>query len=158
MAWVKKHENLIALWKFNKRASLVGLQIGYGDFPLRIIEYLSRAKKPYNFVVTAHKNLTYLQKMKEPLVNEKESLYSNSIFPSYQFVVLYLEMISSGQLLLEQMAEKIANKQSKDQINFQIFSSSKDSMSIFKQQVDTGGSLKTCDSQDQLPDLKYIQV
>jgi len=34
----------------------------------------------------------------------------------------------------------------------------KDLIQFSRQQVDTGGSLKTCDSQYQLPNLKYIQV
>ncbi|XP_047156489.1 histidinol-phosphate aminotransferase, chloroplastic-like, partial [Vigna umbellata] len=40
MSWVKKHENLIVLRTFSKRAGLAGLRVGYGAFPLSIIEYL----------------------------------------------------------------------------------------------------------------------
>ncbi|KAJ0524841.1 putative histidinol-phosphate transaminase transcription regulator AUX/IAA family [Helianthus annuus] len=38
MGWVKKHENLIVLRTFSKREGLAGLQVGYGVFPLSIIE------------------------------------------------------------------------------------------------------------------------
>ncbi|KAG7651390.1 Pyridoxal phosphate-dependent transferase [Arabidopsis thaliana x Arabidopsis arenosa] len=44
MKWVKKYENLIVLRTFSKRADLAGLRVGYGAFPLSIIEYLWRAK------------------------------------------------------------------------------------------------------------------
>ncbi|PPR82007.1 hypothetical protein GOBAR_AA38705 [Gossypium barbadense] len=52
MQWVKKHDNLIVLRTFSKRA-LAGLRVGYGSFPLSIIEYLWRAKQPYNVSVAA---------------------------------------------------------------------------------------------------------
>lgn len=35
------------------RAGLAGLRVGYGAFPLSIIEYLWRAKQPYNVSVAA---------------------------------------------------------------------------------------------------------
>lgn len=47
---------------------LAGLRVGYGAFPLSIIEYLWRAKQPYNVSVAAEisacaalKNPTYLE-------------------------------------------------------------------------------------------------
>lgn len=36
-----------------KTAGLAGLRVGYGAFPLSIIEYLWRAKQPYNVSVAA---------------------------------------------------------------------------------------------------------
>ncbi|XP_071723257.1 histidinol-phosphate aminotransferase, chloroplastic-like, partial [Rutidosis leptorrhynchoides] len=53
MTWVKNHENLIVLRTFSKRAGLAGLRVGYGAFPSSIIEYLWRAKQPYNVSVAA---------------------------------------------------------------------------------------------------------
>jgi histidinol-phosphate aminotransferase len=35
------------------RAGLAGLHVGYGAFPLSIIEYMWRAKQPYNVSVAA---------------------------------------------------------------------------------------------------------
>ncbi|KAL7175060.1 hypothetical protein ACSBR2_028796 [Camellia fascicularis] len=77
MQWVKKHENLIVLRTFSKRASLAGLRIGYSAFPLSIIEYLWRAKQPFNVSVTvevstcaALKNPAYLEKVKVALMQE----------------------------------------------------------------------------------------
>lgn len=80
--WVKKHENLIVLRTFSKRAGLAGLRVGYGAFPLSIIEYLWRAKQPYNVSVAAEvsacaalKNREYLENVKEALVHERERLF-----------------------------------------------------------------------------------
>ncbi|XP_058087725.1 histidinol-phosphate aminotransferase, chloroplastic-like [Magnolia sinica] len=83
MEWVKKHENLIVLRTFSKRAGLAGLRVGYGAFPLSIIEYLWRAKQPYNVSVAAEvsacaalQNPAYLEKVKNALVQERERLYN----------------------------------------------------------------------------------
>ncbi|XXG81182.1 hypothetical protein AAC387_Pa09g1878 [Persea americana] len=82
MAWVKKYENLIVLRTFSKRAGLAGLRVGYGAFPLSIIEYLWRAKQPYNVSVAAEvaacaalQNPDYLEKVKNALVQERERIY-----------------------------------------------------------------------------------
>lgn len=82
MSWVKKFENLIVLRTFSKRAGLAGLRVGYGSFPLSIIEYLWRAKQPYNVSVAAEisacaalQNPIYLENVKNALVEERERLY-----------------------------------------------------------------------------------
>ncbi|XP_004307125.1 PREDICTED: histidinol-phosphate aminotransferase, chloroplastic-like [Fragaria vesca subsp. vesca] len=81
MQWVKKYENLIVLRTFSKRAGLAGLRVGYGAFPLTIIEYLWRAKQPYNVSVAAEvsacaalQNPTYLENVKDALLQERERL------------------------------------------------------------------------------------
>ncbi|KAF8072423.1 HISN6B [Scenedesmus sp. PABB004] len=53
MAWVAEHPNLVVLRTFSKCAALAGLRVGYGAFPLGMIEYLWRAKQPYNVSVAA---------------------------------------------------------------------------------------------------------
>ncbi|XP_009366637.2 histidinol-phosphate aminotransferase, chloroplastic [Pyrus x bretschneideri] len=102
MRWVKKHENLIVLRTFSKRAGLAGLRVGYGAFPLSIIEYLWRAKQPYNVSVTAEvsacaalQNPTYLETVKEALLRERERLFNLlkelpflSPYPSYSNFIL----------------------------------------------------------------------
>ncbi|KAL5558474.1 hypothetical protein UlMin_034685 [Ulmus minor] len=82
MQWVKKHENLIVLRTFSKRAGLAGLRVGYGAFPLSIIEYLWRAKQPYNVSVAAEvsacaalQNPTYLENVKDALLQERDRLF-----------------------------------------------------------------------------------
>ncbi|KAH7366436.1 hypothetical protein KP509_18G077900 [Ceratopteris richardii] len=80
--WVKEYENLIVLRTFSKRAGLAGLRVGYGGFPLGIIQYLWRAKQPYNVSVAAEvaacaalKNSDYLEKVKRDLIAERERLF-----------------------------------------------------------------------------------
>ncbi|KAH9757914.1 Aminotran 1 2 domain-containing protein [Citrus sinensis] len=102
MEWVKKHDNLIVLRTFSKRAGLAGLRVGYGAFPLSIIEYLWRAKQPYNVSVAAEvaacaalQNPIYLEKVKEALIKERERLFKLlkdvpflNPYPSYSNFIL----------------------------------------------------------------------
>ena len=46
--WVRRYPNLIVLRTFSKWAGLAGLRVGYGAFPLDIIEHLWKIKQPYN--------------------------------------------------------------------------------------------------------------
>ncbi|XP_052206014.1 histidinol-phosphate aminotransferase, chloroplastic-like [Diospyros lotus] len=102
MQWVKSHENLIVLRTFSKRAGLAGLRVGYGAFPLSIIEYLWRAKQPYNVSVAAEvsacaalTNPAYLEEVKVALVQERERMYKLlkevpflNPYPSYSNFIL----------------------------------------------------------------------
>jgi histidinol-phosphate aminotransferase len=109
MTWVKKHENLIVLRTFSKRAGLAGLRVGYGAFPLSIIEYLWRAKQPYNVSVAAEvsacaalQNPSYLEDVKVALVQERERLFKLlkevpflNPYPSYSNFILC--QVTSGR-------------------------------------------------------------
>lgn len=53
MRWVLERPNLIVLRTFSKSAGLAGLRVGYGAFPAGMIDYLWRAKQPYNVSVAA---------------------------------------------------------------------------------------------------------
>jgi len=129
MKWVKKYENLIVLRTFSKRAGkfwfitlynlnitdiksasknsddisgLAGLRVGYGAFPLSIIEYLWRAKQPYNVSVAgevaalaALSNGKYLEDVRDALVRERERLFGLlkevpflNPYPSYSNFIL----------------------------------------------------------------------
>ncbi len=46
--WVKSYPNLVVLRTFSKWAGLAGLRVGYGAFPLPIMEQLWKIKQPYN--------------------------------------------------------------------------------------------------------------
>ena len=46
--WVPRYPNLIILRTFSKWAGLAGLRVGYGAFPLPIIQHLWKIKQPYN--------------------------------------------------------------------------------------------------------------
>ena len=66
--WVQQHENLVVLRTFSKSAALAGIRVGYGSFPLSMIDYLWRAKQPYNVsaasevaACAALQNMTYLK-------------------------------------------------------------------------------------------------
>ncbi|XP_050282916.1 histidinol-phosphate aminotransferase, chloroplastic-like isoform X1 [Quercus robur] len=83
-------------------AGLAGLRVVYGAFPLSIIEYLWRAKQPYNVSVAAEisacpglQNPTYLEKVKDTLVQERDRLYNLpkevpflNPYPSYSNFIL----------------------------------------------------------------------
>ncbi|ONK61518.1 uncharacterized protein A4U43_C08F30760 [Asparagus officinalis] len=120
MDWVKKHENLIVLRTFSKRAGLAGLRVGYGAFPLSIIQYLWRAKQPYNVSVTAEisacaalSNPNYLEKVKNSLVQERERLFSLlkkvpylKPFPSYSnFILCEVTSGKDAKRLKEELAQ-----------------------------------------------------
>ncbi|BBH09091.1 HISTIDINE BIOSYNTHESIS 6B, partial [Prunus dulcis] len=77
------------------------VRVGYGAFPLTIIEYLWRAKQPYNVSVAAEvsacaalENPTYLEMVKEALLQERERLYNLvkelplNPYPSYSNFIL----------------------------------------------------------------------
>lgn len=81
MNWVLKHDNLIVLRTFSKSAGLAGLRVGYGSFPSSIIEFMWRAKQPYNVsyaaevaAVAALTNPKYLDDVRDKLVEERERL------------------------------------------------------------------------------------
>ncbi|KAK9830199.1 hypothetical protein WJX72_010248 [[Myrmecia] bisecta] len=83
MAWVLDHPNLVVLRTFSKSAGLAGLRVGYGAFPKGMIDYLWRAKQPYNVSVASETaacaaltNKEYLQDVRDRLVSERERLFS----------------------------------------------------------------------------------
>jgi histidinol-phosphate aminotransferase len=50
---VPHHDNLVVLRSFSKWAGLAGLRLGYGAFPLKLVEHLWKIKQPYNVNVAA---------------------------------------------------------------------------------------------------------
>ncbi|EIE18292.1 histidinol phosphate aminotransferase [Coccomyxa subellipsoidea C-169] len=82
MRWVMERPNLVVLRTFSKSAGLAGLRVGYGAFPAGMIDYLWRAKQPYNVSVAAETaacaaltNPQYLQDVRDKLVVERERLF-----------------------------------------------------------------------------------
>ncbi|XP_065881948.1 histidinol-phosphate aminotransferase, chloroplastic-like [Euphorbia lathyris] len=121
MKWVKMHENLIVLRTFSKRAGLAGLRVGYGAFPSSIIQYLWRAKQPYNVSVAAEvsacaalQNPIYLEKVKDALVQERNRLYKLlkempflNPFPSYaNFILCEVKSGMDAKNLKDNLADK----------------------------------------------------
>jgi histidinol-phosphate aminotransferase len=83
MNWVATYPNLVVLRTFSKCAALAGLRVGYGAFPLDMIEYLWRAKQPYNVSVAAEiaavaalSNVAYIDQVRDALVKERERLFA----------------------------------------------------------------------------------
>jgi histidinol-phosphate aminotransferase len=81
IGWVLEHDNLIVLRTFSKWAGLAGLRLGYGAFPLPIIEHLWKIKQPYNISVAAQAaglaslaDLDYLRGNVARIVAERERL------------------------------------------------------------------------------------
>lgn len=82
MSWTQTRDNLVVLRTFSKCAALAGLRVGYGAFPLNMIEYLWRAKQPYNVSVAAEvaavaalSNIEYIDTVRNALVKEREVLF-----------------------------------------------------------------------------------
>jgi histidinol-phosphate aminotransferase len=80
-AWVLQHDNLIVLRTFSKLAGLAGLRVGYGVFPLAIIQHLWKIKPPYTpnvaaslAAIAALSDPDYLRQVVKLLVSERERL------------------------------------------------------------------------------------
>lgn len=81
IGWVPERDNLIVLRTFSKWAGLAGLRLGYGAFPLPVIEHLWKIKQPYNISVAAQvtglaslADLDYLRSNVARIVAERERL------------------------------------------------------------------------------------
>lgn len=82
--WVKEYTNLIVLRTFSKWAGLAGLRVGYGAFPLDIIEHLWKMKQPYNVnlagQIAAQASLADCERLLynvARLVEEREKFYGS---------------------------------------------------------------------------------
>ena len=80
---VPAYPNLIVLRTFSKWAGLAGLRIGYGIFPIGIVDYLMKIKQPYNINVAAQvailaslADIDYLHGNVVKIVAERERLFS----------------------------------------------------------------------------------
>eukprot|EP00898_Chlorokybus_atmophyticus_P007486 jgi/Chlat1/7739/Chrsp66S07216 len=120
--WVLKHDNLVVLRTFSKRAGLAGLRVGYGMFPSGLIKYLWRAKQPYNVSVAAEvaacaalQNKAYLESVKNKLLSERDRLMGLlkdipflTPFPSAaNFVLCRTEGRDAGELKAALMKEGV---------------------------------------------------
>ncbi len=81
MHWVPDYENLMVIGTFSKWAGLAGLRVGYGAFPLALMQYLLIIKQPYNINVAAEaaaiatlQDMAYLQHNLQLLIAERSRL------------------------------------------------------------------------------------
>jgi histidinol-phosphate aminotransferase len=99
---VLKHDNLIVLRTFSKRAGLAGLRVGYGIFPTKLMPHLWKIKQPYNVSVAASaagiaslEDKEYLAETVEKLVAERDRLAESlsefpfiKVYPSHSNFIL----------------------------------------------------------------------
>jgi len=100
--WVLKHDNLIVLRTFSKRAGLAGLRVGYGIFPSTLMPHLWKIKQPYNVSVAASaaaiaslEDQDYLTETVTTLVAERNRLAESlsefpfiKVYPSHSNFIL----------------------------------------------------------------------
>jgi len=120
ISWVPERDNLIVLRTFSKWAGLAGLRLGYGAFPLPIIEHLWKIKQPYNISVAAQvaglaslADLDYLQANVARLLAERERLMAAlkqiaylHPYPSYANFILCRVAGRDAHILRETLAER----------------------------------------------------
>ncbi len=82
IGWVQDYPNLVVLRTFSKWAGLAGLRVGYGAFPLWLIDALWKCKQPYNVSVAgqvaalaALQDLPFLQARLQMLLQERAVLF-----------------------------------------------------------------------------------
>jgi histidinol-phosphate aminotransferase len=78
------YPNLFLLRTFSKWAGLAGLRIGYGIFPLPVVEHIMKIKQPYNINAAAHvaalaslNDIDYLRNTIAAIVSERKRLFEN---------------------------------------------------------------------------------
>ncbi|MDX1522486.1 MAG: histidinol-phosphate transaminase [Anaerolineae bacterium] len=120
IGWVKQYPNLIVLRTFSKWAGLAGMRIGYGAFPLDIIEHLWKIKQPYNLSVAAQlaaqvslDDRTRLLSTVEQLIAERERFYTSltsidwlTPYPSHTNFVLCKVTGRDAARVKQQLAEQ----------------------------------------------------
>ncbi len=81
-SWVPHTPNLILLRTLSKWAGLAGLRVGYGIFPLDIIEHLWKIKHPFNVNVAADvaaratlQDMDYVRSIIQKLIAERQRMY-----------------------------------------------------------------------------------
>jgi histidinol-phosphate aminotransferase len=79
--WVRDYDNLVVLRTFSKLAGLAGLRVGYGVFPLNIIQHLWKVKQPYTpnvaasvGAIAALSDRDYLRDTVRRIIAERERL------------------------------------------------------------------------------------
>jgi len=117
---VPQCENLVVLRTFSKWAGLAGLRLGYGAFPLTIIDHLWKIKQPYNVSLAAQvaglaslSDVAYLQvnvdRIREERSRLAEALESISFlrpYPSQANFILCRVVGLSAKALKERLARQ----------------------------------------------------
>jgi histidinol-phosphate aminotransferase len=112
-SWVQRYENLIVLRTFSKLAGLAGLRVGYGVFPLKIIQHLWKIKQPYTpniagsiAAIGALSDPGYLSDIVQRLTQEREHLIE--VLGEFAWLHVYP---SAANFLLCQVDEGMLQRQ-----------------------------------------------
>ena len=120
IAWVPEYNNLIVLRTFSKWAGLAGLRVGYGAFPLWLMNTMWVAKQPYSVNVAASqvaiaslKNLAELKSNIRKIRQEKIVLFELlnkfkflRVFPSQSNFILCKLITGSAQEMKQFLLKK----------------------------------------------------
>ncbi|KAA8498161.1 Histidinol-phosphate aminotransferase 2, chloroplastic [Porphyridium purpureum] len=74
IGWVREFDNLVVLRTFSKWAALAGMRVGYGAFPLEIIQHLWKIKQPYNVGVASQLAATVSVQDRADLLDKVEKM------------------------------------------------------------------------------------
>ncbi|MCL4504597.1 MAG: histidinol-phosphate transaminase [Chloroflexi bacterium] len=107
-SWVSENDNLIVLRTFSKLAGLAGMRVGYGVFPLTVIQHLWKIKQPYTpnaagavAAIAALSDPGYLRDTVQKLVSERERL--GEYLSSFDWLHIYP---SEANFLLCRVSER----------------------------------------------------
>jgi len=117
---VPQHDNLIVLRSFSKWAGLAGLRLGYGIFPIFIVDHLLKIKQPYNINLAAQVALTgsladieYMQDTVAKIINERERLCNRleqldflKPFPSHSNFILCRVVRGNAEEIHKQLQKR----------------------------------------------------
>lgn len=116
--WVPQYPNLICMRTFSKWAGLAGLRVGYGIYPLDIIQHLWKIKHPFNVNVAADmaaratlQDLPYLQENIRLILQER-----NRMGEALSALNFLEPLPSQGNYLLCRI-EKISTQQLKQSLD-----------------------------------------
>ena len=117
---VPKYPNLIVFRTFSKWAGLAGLRVGYGIFPINIVEHLIKIKQPYNVNAAAQvaaleslKDMSYLRGTIKAIVDERERLLTKlnqidwlRVYPSQANFILCSVLNGKAKAIHEGLQKK----------------------------------------------------
>mmetsp|Transcript_43369 Transcript_43369/g.70371 ORF Transcript_43369/g.70371 Transcript_43369/m.70371 type:complete len:476 (+) Transcript_43369:30-1457(+) len=124
MKWVLEYPNLVVLRTFSKFAGLAGMRVGYGAFPLDIIEHLWKIKQPYNVGVASQiaaieslrdaehlfGNLKLLIEQRERLLAALRNFAFLHVYPSSSNFVLARVKSDVSKLSALEIKEKLSER------------------------------------------------
>ncbi len=117
---VLDRQNLVVLRTFSKWAGLAGLRVGYGVFPLWMMEQLWKIKQPYNLSIAGEtagtvsiQNADFLNDIAEKIIEERDRLFWQlfqldwmKVYPSHSNFILCRLRSRDARLVKMNLAQK----------------------------------------------------